>query len=1018
MIPSPDLDDRKFEDIVEEAKRLIPQYCPEWTNFNPSDPGITLIELFAWMTEMMLYRLNKVPEKNYLAFLELMGVTLRAPQPARALLQMKISEACDMLTVPAGTAFGSRGGADGKALHFETDEDVNLVNNRLQRVVAQFHDAQSQRILVNDVTDLALSGHPMGFEPFSGVREVVRYLYVGDSRLVNFSENAMLTLRFRRSDAARDAKLELRDLPRLLEWEYWTGEQWRALSESSVDVDNESVVFFGPPVLAATTVYDIKSFWLRGRLVEVPRSPLETELDTIQAKLEISGEGLVPDGALVHLPDSGLMLTCDLDRNFMPFHKRPEVDTTFYIASESVLMRAESLVRIEVSLSETTVAAKPQPSEDLALRWQYWNGKKWVDLARCTPAGVDDKTRRFSFADSTQAFTRSGIIEFMRPSDMAKTEVDERENFWIRCRVEQGNYGVEGTYVNVDDRWVYEKGNLAPPSLQSLVFKSSEEARPFEHVVTFNDWNFSDFSAQARIESKPFQPFAPIPDESPSLYLGFRNAFPTVTSQVYFKTVEDGAGSALPTAVELHGALSQAGQLDAPGQSVLWEYWNGKDWHPLLPRDHTANLTQSGFLQFVGPKDLRPTRRFGDELYWVRARLEMGGFDVPPRIERVLLNSVYASNIMTFQNAVLGSSQGTPNQFFKFVRGPVLAGQVIAVRELEAPWGDDLDALLAEVGDDAVREAPNHPGEFYVLWREVESLYESGPRSRHYTKDIVKGEIRFGDGVHGMIPPKGDRNVVALRYRTGGGEEGNVSAGSVTVMKAALAYLESVTNPYPASGGCDLETVDEVKLRGPHMIKSRNRAVTAEDFEWLSVQASNSVARVKALSSHTREGEVTVVVVPRVPKGAGGRIDLREKPVPSSELLSRVRRFLDERRLLTTVVRVVKPRYAELAVEVRIVRAPSGSSDRIKRQIDEMLRRFLHPLVGSRSGKGWPFGRSVYKADLYHVVEEIEGVDFVDAVKIVDVEKRREVDQLRLSADQLVYLTDVEVVEVPQERIV
>ena len=64
-LPTPNLDDRTFDDIVEEAIRLIPQYCPEWTNYNPSDPGITLVELFAWMTEMILYRLNKVPDKVY-----------------------------------------------------------------------------------------------------------------------------------------------------------------------------------------------------------------------------------------------------------------------------------------------------------------------------------------------------------------------------------------------------------------------------------------------------------------------------------------------------------------------------------------------------------------------------------------------------------------------------------------------------------------------------------------------------------------------------------------------------------------------------------------------------------------------------------------------------------------------------------------------------------------------------------------------------------------------------------------
>lgn len=84
MIPKSSLDDRTFNDIVDEALRLIPRYCSEWTNHNPSDPGITLIELFAWMTEMTLYRLNKVPEKTYLSLLELMGLSLVPPQSARA----------------------------------------------------------------------------------------------------------------------------------------------------------------------------------------------------------------------------------------------------------------------------------------------------------------------------------------------------------------------------------------------------------------------------------------------------------------------------------------------------------------------------------------------------------------------------------------------------------------------------------------------------------------------------------------------------------------------------------------------------------------------------------------------------------------------------------------------------------------------------------------------------------------------------------------------------------------------
>jgi len=86
-LPVPNLDDRSWKQIVDEAVRLIPRYCPEWTNHNQSDPGVTLLELYAWMTEMVIYRLNKVPEKNFLTFLDLIGVRLKPPEPARVVLE-------------------------------------------------------------------------------------------------------------------------------------------------------------------------------------------------------------------------------------------------------------------------------------------------------------------------------------------------------------------------------------------------------------------------------------------------------------------------------------------------------------------------------------------------------------------------------------------------------------------------------------------------------------------------------------------------------------------------------------------------------------------------------------------------------------------------------------------------------------------------------------------------------------------------------------------------------------------
>src|SRR6266581_8099622 len=103
-LPVPNLDDRRFQDLIDDAKRLVQQRCPEWTDHNVSDPGVTLIETFAWMTDQVLYRLNRVPDRNYVKFLELIGVRLFPPTAARAPITFWLSAALpDAVRIPPGT---------------------------------------------------------------------------------------------------------------------------------------------------------------------------------------------------------------------------------------------------------------------------------------------------------------------------------------------------------------------------------------------------------------------------------------------------------------------------------------------------------------------------------------------------------------------------------------------------------------------------------------------------------------------------------------------------------------------------------------------------------------------------------------------------------------------------------------------------------------------------------------------------------------------------------------------------
>ena len=103
-LPAPNLDDRRFQELVDEAKRMVMQRCPEWTDHNVSDPGVTLIETFAYMTDLLMYRLNRVPDRLYVKFLELIGLRLFPPTAARTEVTFWLSTPAEgSLSIPAGT---------------------------------------------------------------------------------------------------------------------------------------------------------------------------------------------------------------------------------------------------------------------------------------------------------------------------------------------------------------------------------------------------------------------------------------------------------------------------------------------------------------------------------------------------------------------------------------------------------------------------------------------------------------------------------------------------------------------------------------------------------------------------------------------------------------------------------------------------------------------------------------------------------------------------------------------------
>lgn len=131
-LPIPNLDDKTFNELFEEARSLIPRFAPEWTDHNVHDPGITLIDLFAWLAEMQIYQLNRITDKNVEKFLKLMGLRLENIRPAQVEIEFKDVAKDELL--PAGTPLKP---LSSESIVFETAEDFFLTGSRLQSITTQ-----------------------------------------------------------------------------------------------------------------------------------------------------------------------------------------------------------------------------------------------------------------------------------------------------------------------------------------------------------------------------------------------------------------------------------------------------------------------------------------------------------------------------------------------------------------------------------------------------------------------------------------------------------------------------------------------------------------------------------------------------------------------------------------------------------------------------------------------------------------------------------------------------------------
>ncbi|MFJ3126484.1 putative baseplate assembly protein [Streptomyces sp. NPDC086993] len=273
-LPSPNLDDRRFQQLVDEAKRYVQQRSPEWTDHNVSDPGVTLIETFAYMVDQLLYRLNRVPDKNYAAFLDLLGVTLFPPTVARAEVDFWLSAPQpETVRLPAGTEVATSRGEAEEAVVFSTSDDLSIVPSSLVRLVtAPVSGDQTDR-----TAPLGAGKDIPCFQPRPEP---------GDAMLFGLPTAVPRCIVAVRLDSrVEGVGVDPRQPP--LVWEAWDGARWvtcQTGTDSTGGLNRPGeVIVFVPPGHTTSVTAGTRAGWLRCRVTAPePGQPFYSESPTIR----------------------------------------------------------------------------------------------------------------------------------------------------------------------------------------------------------------------------------------------------------------------------------------------------------------------------------------------------------------------------------------------------------------------------------------------------------------------------------------------------------------------------------------------------------------------------------------------------------------------------------------------------------------------------------------------------------------------------------------------------------------
>jgi hypothetical protein len=589
-VQAPDIDTRSYADVVTQTGDLATHSGWKPPPAGQPDAGQALIGIFGRFAELVIERLNRAPDKNYLAFLNLIGASPLPPRPARVPLTFHLATGSPVDgVVPAGALAGAPAlaGEQGDVV-FETER--SLVVTRSQLMAAYVSDTENDTYSERSAPATGAADEP--FAAFTGDQPSPHQLYLACDPLLTQPGPRDVTLTLASPDTWQWLNWPI-------SWAYWDGATWHPVSPSSAGVQASSwgVTLRALPALAPSAVNNIEAGWLRAQL-DLPLPPGQS--------------GRVPESIAV-----GARNPQDLTLPLAPFPAGGPA--RFYLSADDAFAAGGALVTLQVRLSQPGVGAGVQ------LSWLYQVNGQWLSLGQSSAAAEQTGTTDFAFRDGTRAFTQDGEISFHVPRSWPSSLYRTRTGRWLRVDVatdptsQQYTTLPEFAALTVGYDWLLPQvGGI------TVTGQPGPPASPVPPSAAFCNATGIDLT-------KDFYPLGQQPQFNDTFYV----ACPDTLA---------GAGAVLTLDVTLtnppgttNSPLKPVDTQDNP--KIAWEVSDGSQWHatpaPWIASSTAAPSTSTpadyaftgdGQVSITLPDPIGQASVNGQTGYWLRARLVGGSY--------------------------------------------------------------------------------------------------------------------------------------------------------------------------------------------------------------------------------------------------------------------------------------------------------------------------------------------------------------------------------------------------------